>query len=75
MIRSLPRPSAPAAEDAMYYLGKALEMLGMTSLMVALFVGITDEEGMAKEYLFLGIGVVVFLVGRLCEKRGGRSPH
>ena len=56
----------------MYYLGKALEMLGMTSLMVALFVGIIDEQGMAKEYLFLGIGVAVFLVGRLLEKQGSR---
>ena len=56
----------------MFYLGKALEMLGMTSLMVALFVGIIDEQGMAKEYLFLGIGIAVFLVGRLLEKQGGR---
>jgi len=56
----------------MFYLGKALEMLGMTSLMVALFVGISDEHGMAKEYLFLGIGIVVFLLGRLLEKQGGR---
>ena len=56
----------------MFYLGKALEILGMTSLMVALFVGISDEHGMAKEYLFLGIGIVVFLLGRLLEKQGGR---
>ncbi len=56
----------------MYYLGKALEMLAMTSLMVALFVGITDEHGMAKEYLFLGIGIVAFLLGRFLEKQGGR---
>ena len=58
----------------MYYLGKALEMLGMTSLMVALFVGITDEHGMAKEYLFLGLGIAMFLLGRLLEKHGGRPP-
>ena len=56
----------------MFYLGKALEMLGMTSLMVALFVGISDEHGMAKEYLFLGIGIIVFLLGRILEKQGGR---
>ena len=56
----------------MFYLGKALEMLGMTSLMVALFVGIMDEQGMAKEYLFMGIGIVVFLLGRFLEKQGGR---
>jgi hypothetical protein len=56
----------------MFYVGKALEMLGMTTLMVALIVGITDEQGMAKEYLFLGIGIVVFLLGRLLEKQGGR---
>ena len=59
----------------MYYLGKALEMLGMTSLMVALFVGIADEQGMAKEYLFLGIGIVVFLVGRFLEKQWRVPPR
>lgn len=58
----------------MYYLGKALEMLGMTSLMVALVVGITDEHGMAKEYLFLGIGIVVFLLGRFLERSDGQPP-
>jgi len=59
----------------MYYLGKALEMLGMTSLMVALFVGIAEEQGMAKEYLFLGIGIVLFLVGRFLEKQWGVPPR
>ena len=58
----------------MYYLGKALEMLGMTSLMVALFIGVTDAQGMAKEYLFLGIGIVLFLAGRGLEKQFGRPP-
>ncbi len=58
----------------MFYLGKALEMLGMTSLIVALFVGLTDERGMAKEYLLLGLGVAVFLLGRLLEKHGSRPP-
>lgn len=56
----------------MYYFGKALEMLGMTSLMVALFVGVTDEQGMAKEYLFLGIGIVAFVVGRFLERQYGQ---
>jgi len=59
----------------MYYFGKALEMLGMTSLMVALFVGIAEEQGMAKEYLFLGIGIVLFLVGRFLEKQWGVPPR
>ncbi len=59
----------------MYYLGKALEMLGMTSLMVALFVGLTDDQGMAKEYLFLGIGIVLFLIGRILEKQWGVPPR
>ena len=59
----------------MYYLGKALEMLGMTSLMVALFVGLTEEQGMAKEYLFLGIGIVLFIAGRFLEKQWGVPPR
>lgn len=59
----------------MYYLGRALEMLGMTSLMVALVVGVTDEQGMAKEYLLLGVGIILFLIGRFLEKQWGIPPR
>jgi hypothetical protein len=43
----------------------------MANLAVALFVGLTEEQGMGPEFLLLGIGVVLFMLGRLLEGRVG----
>lgn len=53
----------------MFYLAKSLQALGMVNLMVALTFGLTEVHGMAKEYVFLAIGCLMFLLGRLLEKR------
>ena len=53
----------------MFYLAKSLQAIGMVSLMVALYAGISMEKGMALEYAFLGIGVASFLLGRYLEPR------
>jgi hypothetical protein len=55
----------------MYYLGRGLQVLGMANLVVALFVGITEERGMGPELILLGIGTLLFLLGRLLERRKG----
>ena len=49
-----------------------LQILGMIYLGWALYQGISLKHGgMAEEYKWLGIGVVIFLVGRLMERRWG----
>lgn len=55
----------------MYYLGRGLQVFGMANLMVALYVGMSEEHGMGPELLLLGIGVIFFLLGRLIQGRGG----
>ena len=54
----------------MSYLGKGLQLFGMLNLMVGLYFGLTDEHGMWTELYLLGIGSVVFFLGRLLEGRG-----
>ena len=52
-------------------LAKTLQALGMVELLVALYYGIVLRE-MGKELLFLFVGIVFFLVGRVLEKRAAR---
>ena len=53
----------------MGYLAKGLQLFGMLNLMVALYIGFTDEQGMWTELYLLGIGTFVFLLGRLLAGR------
>jgi hypothetical protein len=53
----------------MFYFGKSLQAAAMAVVALALFVGF-KESSMTKELTMLGIGVVIFLVGRLAEQAG-----
>ena len=53
----------------MFYLAKTLQALGIADVGYALFVGLTEEKSMGKELWLLGIGVVVFYLGRFLETR------
>ncbi len=53
----------------MYTLGRGLQILGMATLMMALYVGFTMERGTGPELLLLAIGCLFFIVGRLLEGR------
>lgn len=53
----------------MGYLAKGLQLFGMANLMVGFYIGLTDESGMWTELYLLGIGSVLFLLGRLVEGR------
>ena len=55
----------------MFYFGKSLQAAAMAVVALALFVGF-HEASMTKEITMLGIGVVLFLLGRLAEQ-GARS--
>ena len=54
----------------MYYLAKSLQAIGMVNLMVALYAGVTMEQGMSIEYALLAAGALLFLLGRYLEPRG-----
>ncbi len=51
----------------MFILAKVLQALGLADVGFALYVGVTQPQGMANEYKFTGIGIVVFLVGYIIE--------
>jgi hypothetical protein len=54
-------------------LAKALEIAGMLTLGVALFVYGLGEQDMNAELLWLLIGSVVFLIGYALERRSARG--
>jgi len=54
-----------------FYFGKSLQAAAMAVVALALFVGFR-EASMTKELTMLGIGVVIFMIGRFSE-RFGRS--
>lgn len=53
----------------MFYLGRGLQVLGMGNLVVAFFVGITEEHGMGPEMVLLGVGAVLFMLGWMLERK------
>ncbi len=50
-----------------FYLAKLLQAFGFADVGYALLVGVTEERGMGKELLLLGVGVMVFSLGRYLE--------
>ena len=58
-----------------YYIGKTLELMGIACLGAGLYLGCvnpfdyTEAKAMGVEMGFLTLGVLVFFIGRLIEKR------
>lgn len=55
----------------MAILGKVFQLLGMSNLLVGLYIGLT-EEGMWPELYLLLIGSAVFFLGSLLVRWGKR---
>lgn len=53
----------------MFYLAKLIQALGFADVSYALFVGLTEEHSMGRELSLMGVGAVIFYVGRLLEHR------
>lgn len=53
----------------MFFLAKLAQAAGVVAVSYALYVGVTDEHGMARELRLLAIGMVIFYVGRFLESR------
>jgi len=57
---------------SVFYFAKSLQAAAMAVTALALFVGFR-EGSMTKELTMLGIGVIIFVVGRLVEQYVSRG--
>ena len=61
--------------EFVYYIGKTLELMGIACLGAGLYLGCanpfdySESKAMSVEIGFLILGVLIFFVGRLIEKR------
>ena len=56
----------------MWYLAKILETVGLTQVLIGLFIGISRDD-LRAELKIAVIGIIVFGIGRLIERKFGRS--
>lgn len=61
----------PPYSAVVYYLGRAVQLIGMAQLGIALYRGYVHQD-VKGELWGLGAGVVLFLAGRLIERRFAR---
>jgi hypothetical protein len=70
-----PRLLSNITGECVYYIGKTLELMGIACLGAGLYLGClnpydySESKAMGVEMGFLTLGVLVFFVGRLIEKR------
>ncbi len=57
----------------MITLGKILQAIGIAETMIGLIAGL--QGSMAREMTFAGIGLLLFIIGRLIEKIGLRKDR
>ena len=50
-----------------FYIAKGLQVAGLLGVGVALYIGMTDAGGMAKELGGAALGIAIFYAGRLVE--------
>jgi hypothetical protein len=62
-------PSHPLAQYLMFYVAKILQALGLADVGYALFVGISKNFSMAEEIVLALIGLGVFSLGRVLERK------
>ena len=53
----------------MFYLAKILQALGVADVGYALFVGVTQKTSMAEEIVITLIGIGIFSLGRMLERK------
>jgi len=56
----------------MWYLAKVLETIGLTQVLVGLFIGISRDD-LRMELKIAVIGIIIFGIGRLIERKFGKS--
>ncbi|MFQ5753912.1 MAG: hypothetical protein ACE5HI_18140 [bacterium] len=54
----------------MWYIAKGLQIIGLVQVLIGLFVGFSQND-LSAELKIAMIGVAIFIVGRLLEKKYG----
>ncbi len=52
----------------MWYIAKALQIIGLGQVFIGVFIGISQDD-LTTELKIAAIGLGIFLIGRLMEKR------
>lgn len=55
----------------MFFLAKVLEAIGCVDVLFGLYVGMTQPQGMGKEFEITGVGILVFALGYVIERFSG----
>ncbi len=55
----------------MFFLAKVLEAIGCVDVLFGLYIGMTQEHGMGKEFEIAGVGILVFALGYVIERFSG----
>ena len=56
----------------MWYVAKGLQIIGLGQVLIGFFVGVSQDD-LASEYKIALVGVIIFLLGRLVEKKFTRG--
>lgn len=56
----------------MWYISKALQIIGLGQVLFGLFIGLSQDD-LRTELKIAVIGVAIFVLGRLLETRFGRK--
>jgi hypothetical protein len=56
-----------------FILAKVLEAIGCVDVLFALYIGMTQPQGMGREFQITGIGILVFVLGYLIERFSGEQ--
>ncbi len=57
----------------MFFLAKVLEAIGCVDVLFGLYVGMTQAQGMGKEFEIAGVGILVFALGYVIERFSGEQ--
>lgn len=49
-------------------MGQSLRTMGFLAIIAALFVGFHEESSMTKAIILVGIGVALFMIGRVLKE-------
>lgn len=52
-----------------FYIAKGLQLAGLVGMPVALYIGLTEGDGLMRELGYAALAALTFYVGRIIESR------